>query len=321
MLGAIALQGVRLARLGLGDTAFVIGLGLVGQITVALLKAQGCRVLGTDPDSDKCDLALKMGADLARPGLNVGEVMGLTHGLGADAVLITASTKSDGPVELAGIEAALEEAMTNSILMVGFNRRFSPAALLVKQFFLTVASPLTVSVRFNAGEIPPEHWTQDDAIGGGRIIGEACHAIDLATYLVGAPPVRVFAESNGGPAAQKITDDQCFITLGHANGSVSSVAYLAGGDKAFPKELVEVLGGGRLAVIDDFREVTTCFKGKIRKRRLAGQDKGHRGEIEVFARAMAEGGVAPIPWEELRAVTMASILAVRSIREGVPFEI
>jgi hypothetical protein len=113
--------------------------------------------------------------------------------------------------------------------------------------------------------------------------------------------VRVFAESIGGPHAPPITDDQCFITVRHANGSISNIGYLAGGDKAFPKERVEVLGGGRLAVIEDF--------------------KGHQTEIEAFATVLMKGGPAPISWEELRGVSLASILAVRSIREGVPFEI
>ncbi|ABK19004.1 bi-domain-containing oxidoreductase [Syntrophobacter fumaroxidans] len=566
VLGAIALQGVRLARLSLGDTAFVIGLGLVGQLAVALLKAQGCRVLATDPDSAKCVLAATLGADPAAPHLDAGRVLRLTRGLGADAVLIAASTKSDGPVELAGeavrqkgrvvavgavglnlprrpyyfkeaefvvscsygpgrydpeyeergrdypaahvrwteqrnmqavldlmasgrldvrplishrfrienaeaayalieagmqpylgiileypdkpaplkrltlpavsgvrqqdsigvgclgagnfarmvllpaiakdkrlqpriicsagglsaahsglksgfeaatadedevfkndrvsavfvvtrhdrhasqviegirsgrhvfvekplaltveeliaVEAALGEAVSAGsapLLMVGFNRRFSPAARRVKEFFSAVHEPLTVMIRFNAGEIPAEHWTQDESTGGGRIIGEACHAIDLAACLAGAPPVRVFAESIGGLSSPRITDDQCFITLRHANGAISTVAYLSGGDKAFPKERVEVIGGGRIAVIEDFREVITCAGGKIAKTRLGRQDKGHRAEIEAFASAVADGGPWPIPWEELRAVSLAAILAVRSIREGVPFEL
>jgi predicted dehydrogenase/threonine dehydrogenase-like Zn-dependent dehydrogenase len=562
VLGAIALQGVRLARLGLGDTAFVIGLGLVGQITVALLRANGCRVLGTDLDPAKCRLAVQMGADRAETSLGAHQVMEQTHGLGADAVLITASTKSDGPVELAaeavrpkgrvvavgavglnlprrpfyfkeaefvvscsygpgrydpdyeerghdypaahvrwteqrnmqavldlmaagrlnlaplishrfpiaeaeaayrlietgsepylgvaleyppaearpverrielrsapaagrlgvgclgagnfarmvllpaiqkaglrprilcsasglsakhsgeklGFEAAtadedevfrdpdvqavfiitrhdrhaaqvikglqagkhvfvekplaltveevqdIESTLVSTreprpLLLVGFNRRFAPASVQVKQFFASVKAPLTVSIRFNAGPIPAEHWTQDENVGGGRIIGEACHAIDLAAFLTGSPPVRVFAESVGGAQAPNITDDQCFITLRHANGSISSIAYLAGGDKSFAKERVEVLGGGRLAVIDDFQEVVTSSNGKTRRSRTRGQGKGHREEVTEFTRALREGGTSPISWKELQAVSLASILAVRSLREGVPFEV
>jgi len=205
-------------------------------------------------------------------------------------------------------------------LMVGFNRRFSPAAIAVKDFFAAVREPLTVSIRFNPGMLPADHWTQDDKIGGGRIIGEACHAVDLATYLAGSPVVRVFAESIGGPHAPVISDDQCFITLRHANGSVSNVAYLAGGDKGFAKERIEVLGGGRMAVIDDFTEVTTSFRGKTHRTR-GKQDKGHRAEIARFAEAIASGGEPLISWAELKATTLAAILAVRSLREGEPFEL
>jgi predicted dehydrogenase len=180
---------------------------------------------------------------------------------------------------------------------------------------------LTVSIRFNAGEIPADHWTQNDDVGGGRIIGEACHAIDLATFLTGSPPVRVYAESIGGPHAPAITDDQCFITLRHANGSIASIGYLAGGDKGYPKERVEVLGGGRLAVIDDFREVTTSLGGKTRRSKAWSQDKGHAQEIEAFAKALRQGGPAPMTWQEMRSVSLAAILAVRSLREGMPMEI
>jgi len=454
VLGAIALQGIRLSGLAIGETAFVIGLGLVGQITTAILKAAGVRVIGTDLENDKCELAMKMGAETAGPNLDAGRVAELTGGLGADVVIITASTPSDGPVELAGeavrqkgkvvavgavgmnlprrpyyfkeaelvvscsygpgrydynyedaghdyppayvrwteqrnmaavlgmmadgkldltplishrfpiedakkayeliesgaepflgvileypdydagkpektvklkarpskgkvgvgcigaggfarmtllpaiasnkafrlraissagglsakyagaklgfelaaageseviedpevsvvfiitrhnqhagqvlaalaakkhvfvekplaltideidaIEAALCEAGDDApLLMVGFNRRFSPSARLVGEFLADVKAPLTVSIRMNAGHVPADHWVQDGEVGGGRIIGEACHAIDLATFLAGAPPTRVFAESIGGPDAPKITDDQSTIS-------------------------------------------------------------------------------------------------------------
>jgi predicted dehydrogenase len=224
--------------------------------------------------------------------------------------------------EISAIEAALAACSDpKPLLMVGFNRRFSPAAKSVLDFFREVSEPLTVSIRFNAGAIPANHWTQADEVGGGRIVGEACHALDLATYLTGSVPVRVFAESIGGTTAPKITDDQCFITVRHGNGSISSVGYLSGGDKAFPKERVEVFGGGRVAVIDDFRDLTMCVRGKIKKRKGLYQDKGHAAEIREFAGALLHGQPSPIPWEDLRAVSLASLLAVRSIRESMPFDV
>jgi predicted dehydrogenase len=205
--------------------------------------------------------------------------------------------------------------------MVGFNRRFSPAVQKIKDFFANVTSPLTLSIRFNTGAISSDHWVQDEETGGGRIIGEACHAIDLATYLTGSLPVRVFAESVGGGNILSITDDQCFITLRHGNGSISNIAYWAGGDKAFPKERIEIAGGGRIGVIEDFREVIQCANGKIKRSRYFVQNKGHRDEIEVFVNALIKGGPSPISWEEIYIVALASLLAVRSIREGIPFDL
>ncbi len=139
------------------------------------------------------------------------------------------------------------------------------------------------------------------------------------TFLTGSVPARVFAEAVAGASASEIRDDQVFITLRHANGSISNIAYLAGGDRAFPKERVEVFGGGRVGVIEDFRRVITCAGGRVRKSRKQG--KGHREELEVFLRACRERGAWPIPRPELRAVSLASIPAVRRLREGAPLPI
>jgi predicted dehydrogenase len=213
------------------------------------------------------------------------------------------------------IESAREDAGESCPqIMVGFNRRFSPAAKLIREFFTDVRTPLTISFRFNAGPIPEDHWTQDAIEGGGRIIGEACHAIDLCTYFAGRP-TRVFAESVAGDG---ITDDQVHITLRHESGGISHVAYISSGDKSFPKERMEIFGGGRVAVLDDFRKVSLCKNGKTTDTKLAKQDKGHSSEIAAFAKSLTNG-TTTIPWDELSSVTIASILAVRSLREGCPF--
>src|SRR5262249_28099164 len=127
------------------------------------------------------------------------------------------------------------------ILTVGFNRRFSPGSDRIQRFFAGV-QPLSVSHRFAPPYLPPDHWTQDPETGGGRIVGEACHAIDTCTAIAGSPPVNVYAESVGKRGGLETTDDRVFITMRHANGSISSVWYQAGGDRAFPMERIEVLG-------------------------------------------------------------------------------
>lgn len=561
VLGAIALQGVRLSQVTLGETAFVIGLGLVGQLTVALVKAAGGRVIATDPDESRCQLAIAMGAELARPRVTAEEVLAATRRLGADCVLITAATASNGPVELAGeavrkkgrvvavgavgmelprntfyykeaefivscsygpgrydpayeaggrdypaayvrwteqrnmqavldlasagrlelaklishrfpieraevayelietarepylgiaieyserveqsrsrvlklastpkggacgvgllgagdfargallpalesipaarlevlcsargvsaahlgsklgfatatsderevfdnprvdalfivtrhdqharqvveavragkhvfvekplalnereldrIEDELAEVERAGLVMVDFNRRFSEPAQIARNLVAGIREPLTVSIRVNAGAVPLGHWIHSPS-GGGRIIGEACHAIDLATYLTGAIPTRVFAESVGSADTVAVSDERCFITLRHANGSVSNIAYLSGGDPSFAKERIEIFGGGQVVLMDDFRLVIYASGGKQKTAWRGPQDKGHRAALAKFFQAVAHGGPAPISWAELRSTTLTAMLAVRSLREGGPLDV
>lgn len=559
-VGSIGLEGVRLARVTLGERVLVIGLGLIGQICVALLKAQGCRVFGTDVDPSKLALAKEFGADEFGVGSPVEAVRRFSGGFGVDAVVITAATSSNEPIEFAAeaarakgrivlvgvvglnlprppffqkeleftvssslgpgrwdpgyeekgidypfghvrwtaqrnMEAVLDviasgrlpvEKLTSHrydidqaaaaydlitakkdpflgvilqypqsgaaptrrvdlvsrpagassigvsfigagnfarlillpalqrlggfelrglcsakglsaehtgrekgfafaatdveeiwkdpgtqavfvatrhdlhadlvvaalragkhvfvekplcikeaeletiaatveelgdrcpILMVGFNRRFAPATAQVAAF-MSGGGPLSVSFRFSPGPIPVDHWTQDEEVGGGRIVGEACHAIDTCAALVGSPPVRVFAESVAKAGGVETTDDRVLITLRHANGSTSSVSYQAGGDKGFPAERLELFGGGRTAVIDAWDQVD-LWKGGRCERARGGKDKGHRGELEAFLKACREGGAWPVPWDQVHGVAQATLLAVRSLREGLPFD-
>jgi len=223
--------------------------------------------------------------------------------------------------EVATIEQALiDQGDAAPLVMVGFNRRFAPLARQLKAAFVETHAPLTTTFRFNAGAIPADHWTQQPDLGGGRIIGEACHAIDFVTWLTGSLPVRVYAESVGGNATTAITDDQCFITIRHRNGSISNIAYLANGDKACSKERIEVFGGGMSAILDDFRRLQVYKRG-TRSVKKSRQDKGHSSEIEAFAAATLAKGPVPIPWAQLRSTTVTSILAVQSLREGIPFTV
>ena len=563
-LGAIALQGVRLAEPTLGESVVVIGLGLVGQLTVQLLKANGCRVFGLDLDQSRVSLALELGADKAIVSNDEAakEIEAWTRGYGADAVLITAATDSNQPVELAarvsrlkgrvivvgmtgmdiprapffsrelkliismsygpgrydpeyeergqdyplpyvrwtekrniesflaligdgrvnverltthrfsiteadrayqlisgdlqepnlgvvlnydpeaavlrkislgaaapvrkseksivvgvigaggyvpamllphfkseGVEfrsiatasgisahdvgkkfgfaeavssadevfddasinlvvigtrhdthaelarAALERnkhvfvekplalddqqlesvlevaAGSSAKLMVGFNRRFSPLAQRAKEFFSSCETPLSILYRVNAGRIPKEHWTQNALEGGGRIVGEVCHFIDLMQYLTESLPVSVFAESISAKSGKIVDADSVFITLRFADGSNGTVAYLSEGDKGLAKERVEIFGGGRVFVLDDFRRATLYKDGREEQVTLKAQDKGQQAQVRAICASVRDGGPAPISIDDLAATSRATFRVLDSLRERHPFEI
>jgi predicted dehydrogenase len=206
------------------------------------------------------------------------------------------------------------------LLMVGYNRRFAPFAQELKTFLGERQEPLVVQYRVNAGYIPRTHWVHDQEQGGGRIIGEACHFIDFLTYLVGAPPVSVSAL--GLPDAEHYLEDNVILTFNFPDGSIGSVTYLANGEKAFPKERVEVFWSGQVAVLDDFRKLEIFHAGKhhVSRSRLK-QDKGHRAEWQVFVNAIRNGGPAPIPYHELFAVSQASFASVTALRTKQPIDI
>ena len=561
-LGAIALQGVRLAEPTLGESAVVIGLGLVGQLTVQLLKANGCRVFGLDLDESRVTLALELGADRAIVSSEAAakEIETWTKGHGADAVLITAATDSNQPIELAarvsrlkgrvivvgmtgmniprapffsrelkliismsygpgrydpeyeehghdyplpyvrwtekrniesflelvadrrlnvekltthrfpiaeadrayqlisgelrepnlgvvlnydpeaevirrvsltqqvrkseksivlgvigaggyvppmllphfktegvefrsiatasGISAhdvgkrfgfayavssaeevlderavnlvvigtrhdthaelaraalernkhvfvekplALDDAQLDSVLeaagnssaklMVGFNRRFSPLAQRAREFFKDRDTPLSILYRVCASRLPKEHWAQNAEEGGGRIVGEVCHFIDLMQFLTGAPPVYVFAESISAKSSKIVDADSVFVTLRFADGSNGAVAYLAEGDKGLAKERVEIFGAGRTFVLDDFRRATLYKDGREEQVALKAQDKGQQEQVRAVCASVLQGGPAPISLDELAATSRATFRALDSLRDRHPFEV
>lgn len=556
-LGAIALHGVRLSEVVLGEVTAVIGLGLLGQLTVQILKAAGCTVFGTDLRQDRVELARSLGADWA--GTDAAELMArilaATNGHGADAVLITADAPSDQPVELAGelarnrgrvisvgavgtrlprklyfekeldfrisrsygpgrydgdyeekgndypygfvrwtenrnmqafvqllargavkvaplishrfeIEDAskaydiilgrtqepflgvlldyttepdlrrsmpvaasaapqradevrlgvigaglfanatllpalakvgkislqgissgggvtarraaekfkfawcgssatelLADARVNTVailtrhhlhatqvesalaagkhvfvekplcltheeldritaaydgsrmLMVGFNRRFAPMVVALRQSLRTVAEPLMLAMRVNAGFIVPSHWLHDPEQGGGRLRGEGCHFIDLLIDLAG-DRVRA-ATTRLLPDSGKYRQDNFQVTLEFENGSIGTVIYAANGARSFGKEALEVFGGGLAARLDDYRslEIQHGTKSTRLHSRLR-QDKGHRGEWEAIARHLTAGGPAPIAFDEIVHSTRATLAAYESMMSG-----
>ena len=570
-LGAIALQGVRLAEPTLGESVVVIGLGLLGQLTVQLLKANGCRVFGVDLDASKVELARTLGADdgCVSGGETLNAVMEWSRGRGADAVLITAATSSDQPIELAGemsrlkgrvvavglvgmrvprkiyyereltlkvsmsygpgrydpeyeerghdypfayvrwtegrnIEAFLDLVAAGSVriaplithrfaiadgeraynliagetkepylgvvlgydterelvrsierresetyaareqartagaevrvgmigagsyaqkfllpnfkangaafhsiatasgisahgigdkydfarvvasaedvitdaaanliviatrhdshaalarraleegrhvfvekplalddeeldgvlgaarassgqLLVGYNRRFSPHARACAESFAARRTPLSILYRVNAGRIARTHWIQDPREGGGRIVGEVCHFIDLMHFLTGAVATRVYAESVTSRNEEIVEEDSVLITLRFSDGSNGQIAYLSEGDRALPKERIEIFGGGKTFVIEDFRSATLYERGRERSRtKLRAQDKGQAAEVRALCAMVRENAPAPIALHDLAATTRATFRIRDSLRTGQAMEV
>lgn len=221
-----------------------------------------------------------------------------------------------------GLGAVIEAATkSKGLLMVGFNRRFSPLVLAAREFFKEAQSPLSINYRVNAGRIPKGHWIQDQREGGGRIVGEVCHFIDLMQYLTGAVTTRVFAEASAGRSEDIVSEDSVFITLRFANGSNGSIAYLAEGDKALEKERIEIFGDGKTFVLEDFRSATLHSGGKTKRIKLRRQDKGQTNEVREVCRIVLEGGPAPITFEDLSATTRATFKIMESLRTGLPVEV
>lgn len=536
-LGAIALQGVRVANPTLGERVVVMGLGLIGQLTVQLLKANGCRVLGFDPNPGRAKLALEMGADVAVSDALDEAVRGFTEGYGADAVIVTASSKSSTPpnqaaeisrmkgrvvmVGLTGMEidrepfykreldlrlsmsygpgrhdpayeleghdyplayvrwteqrnmqaflelvaegrvtplklvthrfpiaeaeaayklmdtdepflailltypetpapitrsipvnassaatgrgtafigfgnyaksvlvpalkkaskerlttvvtstglsahdAAQREGFANAatdpqavmddadtdcvfiatrhdshaslaaaalragkhvfvekplaldheqladvvaaaegapgVLTVGFNRRFAPMMIAAKAAIASRAGPIAMHYRVNAGHVPGDSWLHG-AQGGGRIVGEACHFVDALTFLAGGPPVSVSAFRPEG------IDDTVSAVLRFADGSTGTILYSSLGDSSLPKEYLEIFASGTVVRLDDFRKLHITTGGKTTTQSASAQDKGQAGLVKAFYAAARDGAAAPIPLDELIAVSEATL--------------
>jgi predicted dehydrogenase/threonine dehydrogenase-like Zn-dependent dehydrogenase len=204
-------------------------------------------------------------------------------------------------------------------LMVGFNRRFANISATIKKEFRNVGEPLVVNIRVNAGHIPKNHWTQQAEIGGGRIIGEVCHFIDLMQYFTDSEPVKVFAESISSNNIKITTEDNVAIIVKFANGSVGNLTYLANGDKSMPKERIEVFGGENIGVINDFRSGTFFRNGKITKLKSSG--KGHKEEISAFLDAVTEGKECPISFRSICLTTLTTFKILDSLSTGIPQEI
>ncbi|MDQ3776850.1 MAG: bi-domain-containing oxidoreductase [Pseudomonadota bacterium] len=201
-----------------------------------------------------------------------------------------------------------------SCLMVGFNRRFAPQVRKIKALLDGTREPKAFIMTVNAGAIPASHWTQDSDVGGGRIIGEACHFIDLLRFLAGQPIVGVQTASVGGGAGGGVPADRVSFTLSFGDGSIGTVHYLANGHRSFPKERLEVFCGGRILQLDNFRTLRGFAWPGFTKLNLWRQDKGNAACAAAFVEAVRKGGPSPIPFEELVEVTEVSFQIAEAAR-------
>lgn len=222
--------------------------------------------------------------------------------------------------EWQSIAEALQKAESRQ-LMVGYNRRFAPLTSKLTAHFKELKSPLMINIRVNAGAIPADHWIQDPQAGGGRLIGEGCHFIDLASALAGSLPVEVYAIATRHPEKSAVTNDNVIVSLKFANGSAASVTYTSTGSKAMPKEHIEVFGGGRSAVLTDFKSLV-LFQGEAKSKtiRLTSQDKGQKVMLQSWWNGLRSGRPC-IPSDELLITSLASIRAVESLMVGMPLPV
>src|SRR5688500_4372997 len=276
-----------------------------GGVSAAVVgKREGFRRATSDPDtllgSELIDTIVvttrhDTHASWARRALEAGKHVFVEKPLALDAE------------DIDRIASALERSAT--LLCVGFNRRYAPMALRARDAFRARTSPLVVDILVNAGAMPRDHWTQRREEGGGRIVGEAVHFIDLARFFVGAPIVVLQVKTAGA-------EDIASLHLGFSDGSMASIRYLSNGHRAFPKERVELFGEGAVVRIDNWRTMRDWGVGGLTTHLPHAQDKGHGALAAAFIQAVRGGGPPPIAPEDILEVSRWAIRAAELASRG-----
>jgi predicted dehydrogenase len=263
------------------------------------------RALMEDPDLDAILIATRhdLHARIATAALEAGKAVFLEKPMALDAA------------QLQGVLDAWRS--SGRVLQVGFNRRFAPTSVRLKTFLADRRAPLSLVYRVNAGSVAPTSWVVDPVQGGGRVIGEVCHMVDLLAYLIDAAVTSVYAQPMGGTNA---ADDSVMLSLRFEDGSLGSIVYASGADRSMPKERLEVLGSGRAAVLDDFRTLQLHAGGRAQRDGgvLSSQDKGHATELRAFLDAVRNGRPSPVDPLQAAHVTRVTFAAVESMRTGLP---
>jgi predicted dehydrogenase len=315
-------DAVGVAFLGAGNYAKAVLLPALQQAgnvrRVALVTATGASARGTAKRFGFASCATGAATALDDPGVDLVFVATRheSHAaLAAEALRRGKAVWLEKPVGLSPeqvdeVLAAARE--TGGFLTVGYNRRFSAHARAVREAFSARRGPLAIRYTVAAGAPPAGSWILDPAVGGGRIVGEACHFVDLCAFLVGRPPASVFARALGRDPER---DDSLVATLGFEDGSTAVIEYLSRTSPELPKERFEVSGDGRTARCDGYRH--TDVSGDRRLKTL-NQDKGQRTAVAEVVEAVRRGQASPISLEEIAAVSRATFAAVESARTGNP---
>ncbi|MCW5875905.1 MAG: bi-domain-containing oxidoreductase [Anaerolineales bacterium] len=307
--GNFARQTLLPAIKGLGGLELVGIASPGGRAAADLARRHGFRYATSDPAEVLADKQVDALVVLTRHHLHAGQALA---GLKAGKHVFCEKPLALTEAELTRIGRAL--AQNNApLLTVGFNRRFAPLATEMAGFLAGRSAPLAAHFRVNAGPLPTGHWLADPAQGGGRLLGEGCHFIDFLIFLVGQAPVAVSAAALGEPGGD--AQDNVQVTLRFADGSLGTLSYLSNGDRALPKERLEVFCGGDVAVLDDFQTLELTRGGRTLRSGGRG-DKGHRAIWQAFAASLRAGGPPPIPYDQLFGGGRAAFAALRSLQTG-----
>jgi predicted dehydrogenase/threonine dehydrogenase-like Zn-dependent dehydrogenase len=316
---AIAVAQPSVSMIGSGNYA--------GAVLIPALKATGARLalLASSGGASSVHLGRKFGfahattdtsALLADAGTDIVVVSTrhdthadyVVRALAADKHVFVEKPLALTQVDLIRIEAACA-ATPDRLLMVGFNRRFAPQVRKMRALLDGTPGPKSFVMTVNAGAIPASHWTQDSEVGGGRLLGEGCHFIDLLRHLTGAPILSHQVSRMAGPLPDTVS-----VTLRFEDGSIGTIHYFSNGSKAFPKERLEVFAEGRVLKLDNFRRLTGFGWPGFSKMNLWSQDKGQDACAAAFVQAVRQGGTSPIPLAQLLEVSRVSIEVQEALR-------
>jgi len=254
-----------------------------------------------DPDIDCLLIATRhnLHAGLAAEGLRRGKHVFVEKPLALDEVQL---------------RDVIQAAQSDRILMVGFNRRFSPDAQAAVEYFQGRTYPLLLTCRVNAGAVPANSWVNDATEGGGRIVGEVCHFVDLLQFLTGSLPAEVSATDIRSAATGHF--ESAVISLAYEDGSVGSIVYASEGDKAYERERVEIFGGGAVFAIENFKGSSQARGARKKSHKRMNVDRGHEAELKAFFESVQSGKPSPIGLESLVATTLATFRVEDSLASG-----